>query len=67
MAAQKTRSYNLALDEEERRELLDVLEQWVTEVRDEKRHTHSTEYRAMVAGEESRLRTLLEKVRRLTQ
>ena len=35
MAAQETRIYNLALDEEERRELLDVLEQWVTEVRDE--------------------------------
>jgi hypothetical protein len=67
MATQQSRIYNLALDEEERKELLQVLEQWVTDTRDEKRHTHSTEYRAMVAGEESRLRTLLEKVRRLTQ
>ena len=67
MATQQTRIYNLVLDEEERKELLDVLEQWVTEARDEKRHTHSTEYRAMVAGEESRLGALLEKVRRLTQ
>jgi hypothetical protein len=67
MATQQSRIYNLALDEEERMELLQVLEQWVTDTRDEKRHTDSIQYRDMVAGEESRLRTLLEKVRRLTQ
>jgi hypothetical protein len=65
MATQQSRIYNLALDEEEREELLQVLEQCVTETRDEKRHTDSTQYRDRVASEESRLRTLLEKVRRL--
>jgi hypothetical protein len=65
MATQQSRIYNLALDEEEREELLQVLEQCVTETRDEKRHTDSTQYRDRVAGEEARLRTLLEKVRRL--
>jgi hypothetical protein len=57
----------LALDEEEREELLQVLEQWVTETRDEKRHTDSAQYRDIVASEESHLQTLLEKVRRLAQ
>jgi hypothetical protein len=67
MATQQSRIYNLALDEEEREELLQVLEQCVTETRDEKRHTDSSQYRDRVAGEESRLRTLLEKVRLLAQ
>ena len=65
MATQQSQIYNLALDEDERRELLQVLEQCVTSTRDEKRHTDSAEYRGRVAAEESRLRTLLEKVRRL--
>lgn len=65
MATQQSRIYNLALDEEEREKLLQLLEQRVTETRDEKRHTDSTEYRDMVAREESRLRNLLDKVRRL--
>ena len=65
MTTQQSRIYNLALDEEEREELLQVLEQCVTDTRDEKRHTHSTQYRDRVASEESRLETLLEKVRRL--
>jgi len=67
MATQQSRIHNLALDEEEREELLQVLEQCVTETCDEKRHTDSAQYRDRVAGEESRLRTLLEKVRRLAQ
>lgn len=67
MVTQQPRIYNLALGEEERKELLQVLEQCVAETRDEKRHTDSAQYRARVAGEESRLRTLLEKVRQLAQ
>ena len=67
MTTQQSHVYNLALDEEEREELLQVLEQWVTETRDEKRHTDSAQYRDIVASEESHLQTLLEKVRRLTQ
>lgn len=65
MATQQSRIYNLALDDEEREELLQILEQCVTETRDEKRHTDSVQYRDRVASEEARLRTLLDKVRRL--
>ena len=65
MITQQSRTYNLALDEEERTELLQVLEKWITETGDEKRHTDSAQYRDAVASEESRLQTLLEKVRRL--
>ena len=67
MTTQQSHVYNLALDEEEREELLQVLEQWVTETRNEKRHTDSAQYRDIVASEESHLHTLLEKVRRLAQ
>ena len=67
MAAQQSQTYNLALDEGERQELSQALEQCVTEARDEKRHTDSSQYRDQVAGEESRLRTLLTKVRGLAQ
>ncbi len=67
MTTQQSHVYNLALDEEEREELLQVLEQWVTETRDEKRHTDAAKYRDIVASEESHLQTLLEKVRRLAQ
>jgi hypothetical protein len=55
----------LALDDEEREELLLVLEQCVADTRNEKRHTDSYEYRDRIASEESRLRTLLDKVRLL--
>jgi hypothetical protein len=65
MATQQSQVYNLALAEDERMELLQVLEQCVTATRDEKRHTDSAEYKGRVAAEEVRLRTLLEKVRRL--
>ena len=67
MAIQQSQVYNLALDEEERVELLQVLANCVTETRDEKRHTSSTEYRDRIACEESRLRDLLEKVRLLAK
>jgi len=67
MTTQQSHTYNLALDEEEREELLQVLEQWVTEARDENRHTDSAQYRRIVASDESHLQTLLEKVRRLAQ
>ncbi len=48
-----------------REELVQVLEQCVTDTRDENRHTDSAQYRDRVASEESRVQTLLEKVRRL--
>jgi len=67
MATQQSRIYNLALNEEEWKELVQVLEQAVTETREEKRHTDSTQYRGLVAGEESHLRNLMEKVRQLAQ
>jgi uncharacterized protein YbcI len=67
MAGQQSQIYNLALDENERQGLSQALEQCVTEARDEKRHTDSSQYRDKVAGEESRLRTLLTKVRGLAQ
>lgn len=67
MSAQQPHIYNLALAEGERKELLLVLEDCITETRNEKRHTHSSQYRDGVAQEESRLKNLLAKVRQLTQ
>lgn len=67
MAPQQSRISNLALNEEEWKDLLQVLEQAVTETREEKRHTDSIQYRSLVAGTESRLRNLMEKVRQLAQ
>jgi hypothetical protein len=67
MTTQQPQIYNLTLNEEEREGLLQVLEQWVTETRDEKRHTDSAQYRSMIASEESRFQALLEKVRRLNK
>jgi uncharacterized protein YbcI len=65
--AEQSENYNLALDEDERQELLHALEQCATETHDEKRHADSAQYHDQAAGEESRLRTLLERVRRLVQ
>jgi uncharacterized protein YbcI len=67
MAAEQCENYNLALDEDEREELLHALEQCATETHDEKRHADSIQYRDHVAGDESRVRTLLERLRRLAQ
>ncbi len=67
MAARESQNYDLALDEEERQELIHALEQCVTETNDKKRHADSAAYRDQVASEESRLRTLLVRVRRLAQ
>lgn len=67
MDTEHSRPYNLALDEDERAELFQVLEQCVSETRDEKRHTDSAQYRVGVAGVESRLRGLAERVRLLSQ
>jgi uncharacterized protein YbcI len=67
MAGQQSQVYNLALDERERKELVHALEQCVTETHDEKCHADSFEHRAEVASDESRLRTLLERVSRLDQ
>ena len=67
MALQQSQVYNLALDEEERVELVQVLADCVTQTHDEKRHTSSAEYRGRIACEESRLRGLLEKVRLLAK
>ena len=65
MTTQQSCLYNLALDAQERDELLQVLEQCVADTRDEKHHTDSARYRDEVASEESHLEALLEKVRRL--
>lgn len=67
MVREQFPAYNLALDEDERKELSQVLEQYVAEAHDEKRHTESSQYRDKIAGEESRLRTLLAKVDGLAQ
>ena len=68
MAVQQsqTGNFNLTLNEVEREELIHALEQCVTETHDEKCHADSAQYHDQVAGDESRLRTLLQRVRRLT-
>ena len=67
MAVEQSQNYKLALDEDEREELLHALEQCTTETHDEKRNADSTQYHDQVAGKESRQRTLLERVRRLAR
>src|SRR5579863_8695116 len=67
MAPEQCQNYNLALDEDEREELLHALGQCATATHDEKHHADSTQYRDQVAGDESCLRTLLERVRQLAQ
>ena len=57
----------MTLDEVERRELIRALEQCVIETHDEKRHADSAPYHDQVAGDESRLQTLLKRIRRLAQ
>jgi hypothetical protein len=67
MAAQRSQigNFNLTLDEVERWELRHALEQCVTGTHDERCHADSAQYHDQLAGDELRLRTLLDKVRRL--
>jgi hypothetical protein len=63
--AQVNKTYSLQLGEEERSELLHVLRHFLTETHTENRRTDNLEYRAELRHEESVLRSLLEKVRKL--
>lgn len=65
MSAQQTAEYTLALNEEERGELLRLLEETLVETHAERRRTESPGYQAQVNYEESLLRALTDKVRRL--
>ncbi len=58
-----TAQFNLDLTEEERRELLVLLEEALVETHAEKRRTEAPEYQQHVLHHESLIRTLLGKVR----
>lgn len=57
--------FTLALKEEERAELLRLLEGSLVETHAERRRTESPSYQEEIGHEEALLRTLAEKVRRL--
>lgn len=57
--------YSLVLNEQERAELLRLLEAALVDTHAEKRRTEAPAYRVQVGTEESLLRGLTEKVRRL--
>ena len=65
MTAQPISKYTLGITEEERAELLRLLEGSLVETHAEKRRTESPSYQDQVGREESLLRTLTEKVRKL--
>jgi hypothetical protein len=63
--AQANSTYTLLLSDEERSELLRVLENIVIETHMENRRTDNLEYRAELRHEERILKSLLAKVRQL--
>ena len=63
--AQADKTYTLALTDEERQELLKVLEGVLVETHTEKRRTDNLDYREELRHEEGVLRALVEKVRKL--
>ncbi len=58
--------FTLLLTEEERAELLQLLEQSLVETHAEKRRTEAPGYREQVSHKEVVIRTLLDKVRQLS-
>jgi hypothetical protein len=65
MTAQQMNKFTLNITEEERAELLRILEGSLVETHAEKRRTESPSYQDQVGREESLLRALTEKVRKL--
>jgi hypothetical protein len=65
MANAQSTEYTLVLNDEERKELLRLLESSLTETHSEARRTEAPGYREQIHQEEALLRTLTEKVRRL--
>jgi hypothetical protein len=65
MATEQAVEFTLVLSNEERAALLRLLEQSLVETHAEKRRTEAPGYQAQVHHEESLIRTLVEKVRRL--
>ena len=57
--------YTLVLTSDERAELLQLLDYWLRETRAEAHHTRNIDYRERVRGEESLVRGLIDKVRKL--
>jgi len=65
MAAQSPENYNLSMNDEERQELLRILEQYLVDTRVERRRTEKPSYHDQVVHEEGLVRSLTEKVRQL--
>jgi hypothetical protein len=67
MANAQSTGYTLVLSDEERKELLRLLESSLTETHAEARRTEAPGYRDQIHQEEVLLRALTEKVRRLAR
>jgi hypothetical protein len=67
MAPQSAGNYNLSINEEEREELLRILEQYLVDTHVERRRTEKPSYHDQVVHEESVVRSLTEKVRQLAR
>ena len=65
MTAEQPAEYTLALNEEERVELLRLLEESLVDTHVEKRRTEAPGYRDLIIHQEALIRALTEKVRRL--
>ncbi len=65
--AHANKTYTLVLNDEERKELLHVLEDFLIETHMENRRTDNLEFRAGLRQEESVLKSLLQKVRQLAE
>lgn len=63
--AEANTTYTLVLNEAEKRELLQVLENILAETHSEARRTDNLEFRAELHQEESTLKSLLAKMRQL--
>jgi hypothetical protein len=65
MAAQPAGNFNLSINDEERQELLRILEQYLVDTHVERRRTEQPRYHDQVVHEEGVVRSLTEKVRQL--
>jgi hypothetical protein len=61
------KTYTLVVNEEERKELLHVLEDFLIETHMENRRTDNLEFRAELRQEENVLKSLLQKVKQLAE
>jgi hypothetical protein len=65
MSVQSSATYTLAINDEERQELLRILEQYLIDTHAERRRTEGPAYHEQIVHEENLVKALTEKVRLL--